>query len=506
MVKLFFALAFSAFAVLSAVAVWLGGLNQDEGWYLYAAQLVAQGELPYRDFFYTQGPLMPLVYSAFAWTWRTWGLLGARVLTLTFGAAGILFAAGLARRLVPEGRRGIAALLVLLLLGNNLYHLYFCAIPKTYALAGLFVLAGFYLLTFARAYAVFFAGVSLAFAAGARLSLGALLAVAGLFLLLRGPRRAWLWFALGGALALVLVYGPFLFDPMAREGLLAAQGYHASRGGFDPLFAVGSVSRLVRWYFPVFVILALGLFAGRGSASPSALCRWSLPLAGFLVVFCVQMLAPFPYEDYQVPIMALLAVAAVAVLLNARSPLPEAQPLLTVLVVGMVWTGSFGSPLLEKWMTNGQDRFWPRKKSVCEMAQLRTVAREIEALDPGGKELLTQDLYLAIETRRSVPRQLAMGPFSYWGAKLPYPGAERVMVDDAGMERLLTEASCPVAAMSGYAFAIEAPACAETPIDRQLAFWRLLRERYDLAFREEAFGQNATPLLVLKRKPPQSGK
>ena len=35
-------------------AIWYGGLNQDEGWYLYSAQMVRAGRLPYRDFFFTQ--------------------------------------------------------------------------------------------------------------------------------------------------------------------------------------------------------------------------------------------------------------------------------------------------------------------------------------------------------------------------------------------------------------------------------------------------------------------
>ena len=57
-------------AVCAAVlAVWFGGLNQDEGWYLYAAQMVRAGKLPYRDFFYTQGPTMPFVYAVLAPVW-----------------------------------------------------------------------------------------------------------------------------------------------------------------------------------------------------------------------------------------------------------------------------------------------------------------------------------------------------------------------------------------------------------------------------------------------------
>jgi hypothetical protein len=499
--KIFSSLAAVGFLALAAAAVWLGGLNQDEGWYLYAAQLVAEGQTPYRDFFYTQGPLMPIVYSAFVPVWRTWGLLGARMLTLLVGAAGIVFSAGLARRLVPADRRAQAALLVCLLLGGNLYHLYYLAIPKTYALAGLFVALGFYLATFNRRLFAFAAGLSLAFAAGARISLGILLAVVGVALLWKGTRLHWLWFGLGGALGLALVYGPFLLDPAARQGLSAAQAYHAARGGFDPVFTVGSFSRLVRWYLPVFVLFGLGLALSRGGrAGPLA---W-LPFAGFASVFAVQMLAPFPYEDYQVPVMGLLAAAGVAFLLNDAGASRAPAWCAPLLALGMTWAGSFGSPLLEKWMTNGHDRFWPLKKAACELAQLRAVAAEINALDPGGTTLLTTDLYLAIETRRRVPLPLAMGPFSYWGDRLPYPGAEKVALDDAGLRALLAAAPAPVAAMSGYAFAITVPEGVETPVEKQMDFWRILKNRYELAFKEEAFGQNATPLLVLTRKPAEA--
>ena len=76
-------LAFGAAACLSVVALLWGGLNQDEGWYLYAAQLVHDGKLPYRDFFFTQGPTMPFVYSVLSPLWRSagsplQGLLGGR--------------------------------------------------------------------------------------------------------------------------------------------------------------------------------------------------------------------------------------------------------------------------------------------------------------------------------------------------------------------------------------------------------------------------------------------
>jgi hypothetical protein len=122
------AAAIFAAAALSAAAGWMGALNQAEGWYIYVAGMVADGLMPYRDFFFTQAPVMPLVYSAFAGAWECLGLLGARLVTLGFGAFSIVFALGIARNLAPEGRKGYAALIAFMLLGCNLYHLYYLAI------------------------------------------------------------------------------------------------------------------------------------------------------------------------------------------------------------------------------------------------------------------------------------------------------------------------------------------------------------------------------------------
>lgn len=495
--KTYGALALFACLVLSGAAAWMGGLNQDEGWYLYAANLVAEGEMPYRDFFFTQGPLLPLLYAPFAAFWKAHGLLGARLFTLSLGLIGVFFSAALAFRLASDGERKRAAFLVtIFLLATNLYHLYYLTIPKTYALASLFVSLAFFLLSFLDATSsrlkvaslASTAGLSLALSAGVRLSLGILLAVVGLFLLKGAARKtasrlAWLFFGLGGALGLLLVYGPFLADAPSRAGLLAAQAYHRARGGSDVVWIVGSLSRLVRWYVPLFVALGFGLFTNAKALRLAPLAR--LLLWGFLAVFLVQILAPFPYEDYQVPVLSLLAVVA-ATLLVSSPRLSAASSLL--LVLGLSFATSFGSPLLEKWTTNGQDRFWTRKKALTELKQLQEAAWLIEAIDPKGTRLLTQDLYLAVETNRKVPKGLEMGPFA--------------MLTDAEWRALLRDApkAYPVAALSGYAFAIDPPVCKERAFSQQLDYWKILKESYVPVSQEESFGQNATPLLILKRK------
>ena len=79
-----------ALALIVANTV-LGPLNLDEGWYLLAARNFAAGARPYRDFFFTQGPALPFVYSSLAGIWSQSsplsGLLGGRVVTFLLGSS-----------------------------------------------------------------------------------------------------------------------------------------------------------------------------------------------------------------------------------------------------------------------------------------------------------------------------------------------------------------------------------------------------------------------------------
>ena len=507
------ALALSA----SALAVWFGALNQDEGWYLYAAQMVRAGKLPYRDFFYTQGPAMPFVYALLAPVWGMdsplRGLLGGRVVTLALGLLSTLCAVALARRLVPPARRALAGFAVFALLGGNLYHLYFTAIPKTYALGALFLLGGLLLvacgLRARRGGPALLAagGFALACATGTRISLLLVLPAVGFTLLFRfrAFRWAFLWFGLGGVAGLALTYGFFAYDPASLRGLLAAQRYHAARGGFDPFFALGSVSRLARGYAALGVVLFAFLCArgaaaeGRRDAVASAL-SWMLGL-GFAAVFLLQLSAPFPYDDYQVPVMGLLTVlVAAGFARRAAAPLPAMW--FVALAAGLV---SFSSPLLQEWAAYAPDRFWSRKKEMTDLAKLRRAGRELRALDPQGTTLLTQDLYLAVETGRTVPPGLEMGPFSYFPDLSDEEARAVHVLNRDGMARLVDAAPCTAAAFSGYGFAIAAPTCAQVPPEERTRLFDLLRARYELRAREPDFGQHATTLLLLTRRDGKEG-
>lgn len=486
-----------SFLVLSFTAVFLGGLNQDEGWYLYAASSIASGLKPYRDFAFTQGPVMPTVYSWFSFVWDAWGMVGARIFTLAVGATGIGLLMKIAADNVGQEDKKTAAVMVGLLLGSNLYHLYYLVIPKTYALAALFLATGFLVLNKAllfhensrsvlSALTVGLSAFLFSLSAGTRISLCMVLVAVGVTLIIKFREFKWafLYFGIGGALGLSLIFFPYLADESARAGLLASFSYHSARDGFDAVFTVGSLSRLARYYSPVFIIGGLAVAAGalrriREKCAASSTMFLAMILS-FFAVFISQLLAPYPYEDYQVPIMGIASVVVTVAIVSAKTKFS-----VLLLTLGLVWITAFGSPLLEEWTINGYDRFWAEKKESTEIEQLRAMAKLIEDIDPGGDTLLTQDLYLAVETGRRVPRGLEMGPFS--------------ILTDAQWEELLKSAPCKVAALSGYSFAINPPKCDEVPIERQMKYWYLLKENYSLVHSEKMFGQNHTTLLILKR-------
>jgi hypothetical protein len=217
-----------------------------------------------------------------------------------------------------------------------------------------------------------------------------------------------------------------------------------------------------------------------------------LAAGGFTAVFLLQLSAPFPYDDYQVPLMPLLTVlVAVPFAHRAACCGNTVRSWFPVLVSGMC---AFASPLIQDWMTDGQDRFWTLKKDCSELAQIRDAARRLEKLDPGGDLILTQDLYMAVEMGRKVPEGLEMGPFSYFPELSEHEAKSIHVMNTQLMEKLLRDAPCKLAAFSGYAFAISSPNGRETSPDIQKRLRSLLDGRYKKVAEIERFGQNATTL------------
>lgn len=518
--------------VLGALNLWWGDLNQDEGWYLYAARQVHEGRVPYRDFCFTQAPVLPFVYSA-AQSWvDRWGVAGGRLFTAVLGLAGALAASWLAARGAPKGWGAFAALTAFLLLGVNVYQSHYTTVVKTYSLCALLLTGGMLALSFAGSRggvgASLAAGLLIALAAGTRLSAGVALPVGFVYLLFRRRRLGdsrWLSFAIGGALGLALVSVPFFL--MAPENYaFCVFGYHSARhpGSVASLavYKAGFVSRFVQAYLvPSF--LAIGLVSLRwagwrreplAEATVTSRARFNALLwAVGVAVTLVHLSAPFPYEDYQVivvPVLAAaLAVTAAAAISDFRLQMADLKPeicnrlpalFLLALLVSCA-ASSFSSPVNQAWFVKGRDRIWWQLKDESPIRKLREVALWLSEQGCDEGVLLTQDTYLAVESGLSVPEGMEMGPFCYY-PEWPRERAERLRVlNRERMAEVLGTTRACVAAMSGYGLAIRAPAIEPLPEEEQEMLWSVLGSRYEEAFEVPDFGQALTTLRVLILRP-----
>ena len=473
----------------------LGPLNQDEGWYLYAARLVMSGELPHRDFFFTQGLVMPIVYACFGWLWSALGVLGGRLFTALLSVAALWIAGQTVVRCGAKREDGAMIRLVFFaFLGLNLWYTYFTTIPKAYALCTLVMAAGFRLLVnktekqgIARRDAVL-AGICFALLPDIRLSMGCLLpVVAGWLFWKRAWAGRWTWcaFALAAAVTLGILFGPeLLFWP---EAFWESCAFHAAREPMGAVGELGSVARVMRFnpILVMVVVLTGWLFISKRPALKATSAEvvpvvqlWLLCAA---TLGLVHLLAPVPYDDYQVPTLLPLAMATAVAF--SRLPFNAMRGALAkVCVIAALCLSISGSPIAQEWMVWGLDRFWVKTKAEPDLLALQRVGKRLrtEAQRLHTDLLWTQDTYLAVEAGLRVPKGMEMGPFSK-----PQP---------LTCEPLL-------AAWSGYTFALEFPSL--KPDLKQAESLAALQAVYSHhLFALPSFGQGGTPLTIAERTLP----
>lgn len=482
--------------LLSAVALLWAPLNQDEGWYLLSARRTAAGAMPYRDYAFTQGPVFPYLYAPFAPLVRHGGLAAGRAVTLLLGWASIATVAWTVR--THRGRDAVLPLLaVIALLGLNPFHLQHLATVKTYAAAGWALAAGlagvlhFHRRRDPRALAV--GAVLLVLAAGTRLSLALFLPAIALDLFLHrrdtGLRPTWIFLATA-SLAAAALFLPFLLAAPEASWFGWIE-FHAGRQTRAPLLLRAAfLSRTLRHHLPLALAALFLLHHHRHRPLPPGLPGL---LGGALATTAVHALSPFPYDEYQT---ALLPAFVLAIALLLPDPPPRLRPRLASGLALAALLFAAGAPQWQQWLSAGRDRIWWRTLQRPPLLTHRHAARRILDHAPHAETLLTFDPLLAVETRLDLPLPLHMGPFSYFPDLTPARAERLHVLDNTRLRHLLRTTSAPVAALSGYAFAIQNPGITPTPPET-LAHWRaLVAERYRHVETLAPYGQAHTPLEI----------
>ncbi len=119
---------------------WHRPIDGDEGYYGMAARLVADGAVPYTDFFYPQAPLLPWIYAPAAALMGAPQLPDLRAVSVLFSVLTVALAAVWLRRQHEPGHLVPVAALLLLALSPEF--LLWNTTVKTYAWVNLAVMAG----------------------------------------------------------------------------------------------------------------------------------------------------------------------------------------------------------------------------------------------------------------------------------------------------------------------------------------------------------------------------
>lgn len=435
--------ACAAFAALAAGFAFVLDVSSDEGFYAQAARRAAGGLVPYRDFGYSQGPVVPYLNGAAmalpGFTLRTqrlvnafWGVLQVGVLMLLSARLGDLLA----------GRVAAAVLLLSLHWVENL------TLGNTYALGGLFVsLAALAFVSIEdarrRLAAVLACGV---LAAGCRLSLAPFGAVLAAVLVLRDrrPPFALLAAALGAAFSLA-VFGPFLLAD-AEGTLFWTVRYHLAtvidRRGAPSLaeaFALAPAAALL-------AAAALALFRRARGAGPG-LNDARVLFTAALATAAANLAVRSPYGGYLTPVVGVLAVAGARVVLGA---LPARRGLLAS---AFVLAAAAGAALF---------RPEPRPSALEDVAR---AAAFVRAATPSSARIACTLPEVALEAEREVLPGLEMGKFGFTEEMTPERAARLGLAHASTLEEALRAravGAVVLSQMKNWNFAWSAPSLRPT--------------------------------------------
>jgi hypothetical protein len=401
------------------------GLNVDEGFYGIAARAITQGDLPYRDFGYSQPPVLPLVNGA-VMRLIGFGLVQQRSANGLWGA----LALGLCAWLAARRTRPLVGLLMALAFSLWPPWMYFIHLGKAYALTSLAaVVAAWVFLQWPRT-----SRKHLFLSALAALGIGCRLASAPYFLAL--------WLAAfwdGGR-------------PSAREALrTVAELVGLLAVVFLPLWLIAPEST-VFWLFrfPASSLQHVGGRLGWTEIFLQAPACWMLVLlsvafarrrpwprrpailaAAAVLALATNLLPTGGLAEYSVPFLLPLALALILVVadfVHAWS-FPGRAWLVAALVAIHLGANPIGN-IIQSGTRRGNvaSLCLPRVVPDYDFGLPNRSARIralVDQLLPPGQPHIGPNLIPALETNRPVPRNLSMGPFSVT-RDLPAASAQRL--------------------------------------------------------------------------------
>lgn len=289
-------------ALLSALAIRWGINPHDEGLMLQAGERIADGQLPYRDFYANYGPGQYFLIGGLDWLFGP-SLLVWRIVRVLLDAGVAVMAYALVRRDAPRPLALGAWLAVAAAMA-------FPSIPHPNPTALALAFGGLLLARERPAQAGALAGLAVVF----RLDLG-LAALAGVAVLAGGRRAIARALGAGAAVALVLMAPVVLAAPgdfwdqtigfaLDEQGLQRLPLPGAWEGGFEP-------NKILEHYYPYILLAGSALWLAVALARRLPLRLWApAPLAAAGVLYLLARADLYHYIPLAAVLPVLLATAA----------------------------------------------------------------------------------------------------------------------------------------------------------------------------------------------------
>lgn len=444
-------IALISHGIVAYLHILYGGQNIDEGFYALAARAVCRGELPFRDFGYTQMPLLPYVNGAFL-KFIGYGIFQQRAVNGVWALL-TLMAGGwwLARR------TGIVwAVLFISVLTVSPFWMYFTHLGKTYALTGLTVMAGF--LVFSECRAGVKRTVLLALigtvGVGCRLSVGPFFAVLWIGSFLEHRLSSWRQYA--AALA-----GSFLCPVVLLLPFYLAAPESAYFWSVD-FFVISVPNRT--WHQTwrdicaiapaLWLSVALGLGHAVLSGKTTFRFREWVVACATLGALVANVLPQGAYDEYGTPFIPILALVAGLGMWELSEKIPMLK---TPIFPVSLWAVNLGLGVALLWGGIPQDRYgtWSLLLPLNAPAYNRLLPENIFHASqvvrnylPHGRPFLGPHLILAAETDSEVPRELRMGAFSITTEYPPAKAKQLNLATPDDVRRYLADPRIPVLAFT----------------------------------------------------------
>jgi hypothetical protein len=318
LVAIGFLVVFGTYFALARYYLVRGEMNADEGFYAIAARSVMEGKIPYRDFAYTQMPLLPYL-NGLGMTIFGFGLDAQRCIDIAWGALGLVAIVLSLRQRYGHWEPGLIAAFAV---AASPHFVAFQAMGKTYAASGCFLACAFgavllrgTVIPRALAFALFATA-----AVGSRSVVILPLVPAAAALLLQSPgsreRVVVLGMVLGvGAVALL----PF-FALAPSAFLFLNVKYHLGSGLIRPWRG-----RALEWWVtaPLSILLSVAGLAQSDWLIRRRLWTELLLLVGAVLGIVLPIVPEQAYGEYALPSMLVAGAAGMAALWSSEEGPPS---------------------------------------------------------------------------------------------------------------------------------------------------------------------------------------